>query len=126
MKTSFGFFNNNTYEIDDWHQLLNIESEFKDIALSINCIDDHICEGTSISIYNKISKINYVTFFVTYSDNNIVPVSNVVVPVNTAIAILNAFGFKVNFVEMKILKAQPLYMNLNNTINIRIYYRRLD
>lgn len=96
MKTSFGFLNDNVYEITDWYQLINIESEFKDVALSVNCIDDHICKGTSISIYNKISKLNYITFFVIYGNN--IPVSEIVTPTESAVSILNAFGFKVRFV----------------------------
>lgn len=99
MKTSFGIINNNIFEISDWHQLLHVSSEFKDIALSVNDVKDHICEGISISIYNNISKLNYVTFFVTYDDDNLVPVSNIVTPKTNAINILNAFGFKVKFVD---------------------------
>ena len=99
MKTSFGIINNNIYEISDWHELLNIPSEFKDVALSINDIKYNICEGISISIFNKISKLNYVTFFVSYDDDNIVAVSNIVTPTELAVSTLNAFGFKVKFIE---------------------------
>ena len=86
MKTSFGIINNNIFEISDWHQLLHVSSEFKDIALLVNDVKDHICEGISISIYNNISKLNYVTFFVA-----LYPLSSP--------NILNAFGFKVKFVD---------------------------
>ena len=99
MKTSFGIINNNIYEISDWHELLNIPSEFKDVALSVNNIKDHICEGISISIFNKISKLNYVTFFVSYDDDNVVAVSNIVTHTELAVSILNAFGFRVKFIE---------------------------
>ena len=99
MKTSFGIINDNIYEISNWHELLNIKSEFKDIALSVNDIKDHMCEGTSISIFNSVSKINYVTFFVSYDDDNIVAVSNIITSTDIAVKILNSFGFRIKFVE---------------------------
>lgn len=97
MKTSFGVINDNIYEISDWHQLINVPSDIADVKLSVNDVNDKLCSGISISIYNSISKLNYITFFISYNDTKIISLSNFVVSTDYAISLLNSFGFAVKF-----------------------------
>lgn len=99
MKTSFGILNNNISEISDWHQLINLESKFKDVKCAVTTISDDICSGTSITIYNKISNLNYVTFFVLGTDSSSVFVSNLILSPEEAVNIINSFGFSVSYIE---------------------------
>ncbi len=99
MKTSFGLLNNNISEISDWHQLINLESKFKDIGCAVTKLSDDICTGTNITIYNKKSNLNYITFFIAGADKSNVPVSNIIVSTEDAVNLVNSFGYSIAFID---------------------------
>lgn len=98
MNTSFGFIRNNIIEINDWHQLLNLESSIKDVAVSVNTIDDDVCHGESITIYNKITNFVYVCFFVLGDNSKQADVTNLTLSTEQASTIINTFGYNIAFV----------------------------
>lgn len=97
MKTSFGFFNSTVYTIRDWHQMLKVKSSIPNIACAVNDVSDDTCEGTSLTIYDKTTKFNYITFFVEGNDSKEVDLSKVVLTSEEAVQILITFGFNVYF-----------------------------
>lgn len=97
MDTHFGFFNSNKTVIHDWHQLLNLHSSLTNVTCSVNDISDDICSATSITIYNKQTNFNYITFFVSGDDSSLVNISTLIYTPDDAINILSLFGYSVLF-----------------------------
>ena len=99
MNTAFGILNNNVSEITDWHQLLSLKSKFDNVACAVTSISDDICRGTNITIYNKVSNINYITFFVSSTNSSAVDMSNLVCSIEDAERIVNLFGYSIRFID---------------------------
>lgn len=99
MNTSFGVINDTMYEITDWHQLINIPSDYSDIKCMVTTIDDEFCDGISITVYNIKSNIIYTSFFVVGSDSKIISLQSTILEPNTVENILATFGFHVRYIN---------------------------
>lgn len=98
MDTNFGFFTSDVVAIRDWHQLLKISSKIKNISCAVNDISDSICSGTSITIFDTRTNFDYITFFVEGNNSKAVDISEFIVDSDTAVKILNCFGFPIIYV----------------------------
>lgn len=97
MKTSFGIVNNNIVEINDWRQLLNLKSSLNCISCRISAIDDGICNGTTIQIFNSVNGYIYLCFFVSGTTNGQINCSDLCVSTEQAVSMLNMFGYNIIF-----------------------------
>ena len=98
MDTNFGFFTSDVVAIRDWHQLLKISSKIKNVSCAVNDISDSVCSGISITIFNTQTNFDYITFFVEGDNSKTVRVSELIVDSDTAVKILNCFGFPIIYV----------------------------
>lgn len=98
MDTSFGIATSNITRINDWHQLLGIDSSIANVTCNVSNISDDICACTNITLKNKLTDCIYTSIFVAGNNSKQVNVTPFVVSVANAVQLLNAFGYNIEFV----------------------------
>lgn len=96
----FDIINKTIYEIDNWNQLVGLSSNLSpDLKIAVNTYNNDIIECTTIIIYMESIAAPLTSFIVSGTDAKLVKSSTVSVSIHSAIEVLNAFGFPVQWVS---------------------------
>lgn len=97
---SFDIINNTSYEINDWKQLVGLTSNLStDVKIAVNNYNCDVIECTSIVIYMESQSIPLTSFVVSGTDAKQIKGTKVVVNKESALKMLRAFGFPVEWVS---------------------------
>lgn len=105
MDTSFGLAKDTIYVIHDWSQLLSIPSTIPNVKCYVQIINDDLCCGTMIAIFNSESHFDYIKFFVSGDHSKIVDCCSLTYSVNEALNVLKTFGYNVEYASFDISRS---------------------
>ena len=92
----FSVINNTIYEINDWKQLVGLSSDLSpDLKIAVNTYLTDVIEASVIIIYVESINAPITSFVISGTDQKLVKSSKVTVNKDSALQILNNFGFKV-------------------------------
>lgn len=97
---AFDIINNTSYEINDWKQLIGLTSNLSpDIKIAVNNYNCDVINCTAIIIYMESTNVPLTSFIISGTDSKQIKSSRVTVSKESAISILNSFGFPVEWVS---------------------------
>jgi hypothetical protein len=97
---AFDIINNTSYEINDWAQLVGLKSNLsEDVKIAVNSYNCDIIDCTAIVIYMESKSVPLTSFVISGTDSGAIKSSLVEVSKDSALKILNAFGFPVEWVS---------------------------
>lgn len=96
--SNFSVINKTIYEINDWKQLVGISSDLNpDLKIAVNSYLNDIIEASVIIIYMESINAPLTSFVISGTDQKLVKSSEVMISKESALNILNNFGFKVKW-----------------------------
>ena len=103
---AFDIINNTKYEINDWKQLIGLTSNLSsDVKIAVNSYNCNVINCTTIVIYMESASVPLTSFVISGTDSKQIKSSKVTVSRESALSILNDFGFpvaqKITFHSMK-------------------------
>ena len=96
----FDIINNTSYEINDWKQLIGLSSNLSaDVKIAVNNYNCDVINCTTIIIYMESTNVPLTSFVISGTDSKQIKSSLVTVSKESALSILNSFGFPVEWVS---------------------------
>lgn len=97
---AFDIINNTSYEINDWKQLVGLTSNLSsDVKIAVNSYNCEVINCTVIIIYMESTNVPLTSFVISGTDSKQIKSSRVTVSKESALSILNSFGFPVEWVS---------------------------
>ena len=97
---AFDIINNTKYEINDWKQLIGLTSNLSsDVKIAVNSYNCDVINCTTIVIYMESTSVPLTSFVISGTDSKQIKSSKVTVSRESALNILNDFGFPVEWIS---------------------------
>ena len=97
---AFDIINNTKYEINDWKQLIGLTSNLSsDVKIAVNSYNCDVINCTTIVIYLECASVPLTSFVISGTDSKQFKSCKVTVSRESALSILNDFGFPVEWIS---------------------------